>query len=106
MTTIKTNCPTCGEVDLTPDDIELHPGPDAGQGSFYAFGCPGCQGLVRKEADERVVRLLVSAGVSRVVAVAAPQSQDPPLTYDDLLDLHALLATDAWFDDLLDLVHP
>lgn len=105
MTTIKTNCPTCGEVDLTPDDIELHPGPDAGHGSFYAFGCPGCRLLVRKEADERVVRLLVSAGVSRVVPVAASQTHAPPLTYDDLLDLHALLATDAWFDDLLDLIH-
>lgn len=106
MTTIKTNCPTCGEVDLTPDDIELHPGPDAGQGSFYAFGCPSCHLLVRKEADDRVVRLLVSAGVSRVVAAAARRPQDPPLTYDDLLDLHALLATDAWFDGLLELVRP
>lgn len=104
MTTIKTNCPACGEVDLTPDDIELHPGPEAGEGSFYAFGCPDCRLVVRKQADERVVRLLVSAGVSRVLPPAPRRPADPPVTYDDVLDMHALLATEGWFDHLLELV--
>lgn len=102
MTTIKTNCPACGEIDLVPDDIELHTAPDAGRPSFYAFGCPECLLVVRKHADERVVRLLVSAGVTCV----APRTvtDDPPFTYDDLLDLHALLDSDGWFSELLDLV--
>ena len=30
----------------------------------------------------------------------------PPLSADDLLDLHELLATDTWFDDLVALVRP
>lgn len=103
MTTIKTNCPACGEVDLTPADIELHTAAGSEPGSFYAFGCPECRLFVRKHADQRVVRLLVSAGVSRVVPPATGRPDGPPLTYDDLLDLHDLLATDGWFDDLLDL---
>lgn len=103
MTTIKTNCPACGEVDLAPADIELHADAEAGPGSFYAFGCPECLLFVRKQADERVVRLLVSAGVT-CTPLPRVRSDEPPLTYDDLLDLHALLKTDGWFDDLLGLV--
>lgn len=102
MTTIKTTCPACGEIDLVPEDIELHTDPTAGRDSFYAFGCPECLLVVRKRADERVVRLLVSVGVACVALRTV--TDDPPFTYDDLLDLHALLATDGWFDDLLELV--
>lgn len=105
MTTIKTNCPACGEVDLTPADVELHADADAGPGSFYAFGCPECLMVVRKQADERVVRLLMSAGVTCIPLQVNRRPQDPAFTYDDLLDLHDLLATDDWFDDLLGLVH-
>ena len=102
MTTIKTNCPACGEIDLVPEDIELHTDPTAGSDSFYAFGCPECLLVVRKHADERVIRLLVSAGVTCVALPTA--TDDPPFTYDDLLDLHALLATEGWFEELLELV--
>lgn len=66
MITIKTYCPACGEISLKPDDIELRvddaiaPGAD----SFYGFTCPDCFAPVRKRADQRVVRLLETAGVS------------------------------------------
>lgn len=105
MPTIKTHCPSCGEVSLTPADIELRADTDAGPESFYAFGCPGCQLHVRKRADERVVRLLMTAGVPVQDLHDRPRAEGPPLTYDDLLDLHALLQTDGWFDALLDLVN-
>lgn len=99
MITISTYCPTCGEISLTPDDIELRSGPDA----FYIFGCPQCQQRVRNHADDRVIRLLESAGVTCLAGAFQPSMEGPAFTYDDLLDLHDLLATDDWFAALLGL---
>ncbi len=109
MTTIKATCPTCGEVALTPDEVELWIDRGARDDSFYAFTCPACLCVVRKPADERVIRLLTSGGVEvRDVAPAAPprppRFDGPAFTHDDLLDFHTLLAQDDWFDDLLALV--
>ncbi len=103
MTTIKATCPRCGEITLTPPDIDLRVDGDGAQGSSYAFACPSCNGYVRKPADERIVRLLISGGVE----VLEPErdlhvrAEGPALTYDDLLDFHTLLAGDDWFDALL-----
>lgn len=109
MTTIKATCPTCGEVSLTPDDIELRVDEGSTEGSFYGFSCPRCAADVRKPADERVVRLLVSGGVPALPAVppVVPRTlgdrfDGPKLTHDDLLDLHEALQDDAWIARLLD----
>ncbi|MDQ3538353.1 MAG: hypothetical protein M3415_06125 [Actinomycetota bacterium] len=109
MTTIKATCPSCGEVGLTPDEIELRVSEHGAAASYYAFTCPSCQIVVRKPADERVVRLLVSGGVPvlQLDPPAAPPRQlgerfdGPPLTHDDLLDFHTLLQGDAWFSQVL-----
>lgn len=105
MTTIRATCPTCGEVGLTPDDIELRVDDEQPEGaSYYAFTCPSCIDRVHKPADERVVRLLVSGGVDALPLVRSRPSKHAggsPITHDDLLDFHALLATDDWFDQLL-----
>ncbi len=103
MTTIRATCPTCGEVALTPEEIDLRVD-EQGDESFYAFDCPACYSNVRKPADDRVVALLLSGGVEkRFVEPEGPQPRFPypPLTYDDLLDFHALLETDGWFELLL-----
>ena len=101
MTTIKATCPTCGEVGLTPADIELRVDDQDTTGSYYAFDCPSCLGNVRKPADERVVRLLVSGGVEVQPLVQTPAPRrlserfdGPRLTHDDLLDFHLLLQND------------
>ena len=101
MTTIKATCPTCGEVGLTPADIELRVDEVDASSSFYAFDCPSCLGNVRKPADERVVRLLVSGGVEVQPLVNTPAPRrlaerfdGPKLTHDDLLDFHLLLQRD------------
>lgn len=111
MTTIKATCPTCGEVALTPDDIELRVDDSGTDTSFYGFACPSCAAAVRKPADERVVRLLVSGGVPAlpVEAEAArvrlrDRFDHARLTHDDLLDFHQALAEDSWFERLLDQV--
>ena len=102
MTTIRATCPTCGEVGLTPGDIDLRIDA-AGDDSYYAFECPTCYGTVRKPADERVIALLLSGGVEQralepAPAVPQPRFPWPALAYDDLLDFHALLETDGWFE--------
>jgi hypothetical protein len=104
MTTIKASCPTCGEVALTPPDIELRVDRSDDQGSSYAFTCPRCLSVVRKPADERIVRLLVGGGVAVIdetPPVRRARFDHPPITYDDLLDFHTLLQQDGWVDALL-----
>ena len=108
MTTIRATCPTCGEVGLTPEEIELRVDDSDSTSSYYAFACPSCFGTVRKPADERVVRLLISGGVEVLeMAAAAPPARrlserfdGPQITHDDLLDFHALLDNENWFDEL------
>lgn len=117
MTTIRATCPTCGEVELTPEQIrltvirsdEVPVGPD----SHYSFECPTCLEDVDKPADERIARLLSTGGVPVTVVDESegslPEHPEypqggPALTYDDLLDFHLLLVEDGWFEELLTLV--
>lgn len=110
MTRIRATCPSCGEVELRPDDIQLDicrgPDDELAEGSAYRFSCPGCALDVTKPADERVVKLLATGGVTIRISTSAlpPHPEDPAggpaLTADDLLDLHLLLRRDDWYDRL------
>lgn len=96
-------CPACGEVGLTPDDIELVVCGTAS--STYSFDCPTCGNRVRGHADAELVRLLESGGVMvtllPIPAEALEPHEGPPLTLDDLLDLHLLLGREDWLERLL-----
>jgi hypothetical protein len=100
QTRIRATCPTCGEVELTPPQVELKVC-TAAEHSFYAFICPSCASMVTKPADERVVRLLISGGVQaefwELPAELLEVHDGPALTYDDLLDLHLLLESPDWW---------
>jgi hypothetical protein len=89
MTTIKASCPTCGEVELTPGDVSLMVCAQPAL-SYYAFDCPTCTDEVRKPADDHVVSLLVSGGITATVwdlpSEALEPKTGPRLSYDDLLD--------------------
>lgn len=104
MITIKASCPGCGEVNLTAEDVVLRIGVTQTANS-YCFSCPGCSQYVEKPADERVVRLLLSGGVTpqliQVPAEALEIHEGPPITHDDLLAFHELLESDDWFDQVL-----
>jgi hypothetical protein len=95
MTTIKATCPTCGEVELTHEDVRLMVCSYEPL-SYYAFDCPGCVDEVRKPADGHVISLLMSGGVKPLVwelpAEARETHDGPALSYDDLLDFAVALA--------------
>ncbi|HWB67642.1 MAG TPA: hypothetical protein VG708_12530 [Mycobacteriales bacterium] len=97
MTTIKASCPTCGDVELTADDVELRVCNHQPLSS-YRFDCPKCNEVVVKTADEQVIALLMSGGVKAIMwelpAEALEPKAGPPLTYDDLLDFVMELGVD------------
>src|SRR5206468_5597884 len=76
MTTIRTTCPRCGEVDMTPEAILLSVRDRAGEGS-YRFSCPECLNTIEKPADRKVVALLLSAGVELAEADAEKDGHRP-----------------------------
>lgn len=109
MTTIRATCPTCGEVELTPDDIELRVCTHA-PASYYQFECPLCGTEIQKPADDRVVQLLISGGVSATVWELPEEVREerggPAFTFDDILDFHLLLEAPDWFESLLRVSSP
>jgi predicted RNA-binding Zn-ribbon protein involved in translation (DUF1610 family) len=115
MTTIRTTCPRCGEVDMGPEAILLSVRDDGREGS-YRFTCPSCADDVEKRADRKIVALLVSAGVDidhadREAMQASLLFDDedlgrslpsgPAFTIDDVIEFHFLLQDDRYIQDFL-----
>lgn len=96
MTTIKTSCMACGDVELLIEDLllELLPGSQTGT---YTFDCPFCVTAQRRPANQRVVSILLATGVSYVVA------SEPKLTLSEEQEVEtfaAILESDDWFQNL------
>jgi len=111
MARIRANCPRCGEVELRPDDMELHVMGADREPQAYLFDCPQCCDEVLRPADNRIAGLLHHAGVPTVHvpdavtelhSVGHPEDPrpGPAFTMDDLLDFHDLLAREDWFESL------
>jgi hypothetical protein len=121
MTTIRTTCPRCGEVDMGPEAILLSVRENGREGS-YRFRCPSCADRVEKRADRKIVALLVSAGVDierndggtlqaeaglfdheEIEGPANPElaPDGPSLSVDDLIEFHYLLEDDRYIQDFL-----
>lgn len=107
VTTIRANCPSCGDVQLTAGDLTVRVCADNEAGS-YCFRCPECDRAVAKDASQRIVDLLVSSGVRmqvwRLPGELAEHPDGPALTPDDLLDFHLLLQEDGWFEHVAEMV--
>ena len=104
MTAIRIKCPTCGEVDLSPDEMSLFLASSGDRGS-YSFTCPECSQDVDRPASRKIVALLVAAGVETMPMPRetdldlppedrSPNPDAPPFTLDDLIELHFLLQDD------------
>jgi hypothetical protein len=107
-TRIRASCEHCGDVELRVDDVTVRVCVDDDAGS-YVFRCPGCDMAVVKDAEPRVVELLVASGVevdywARPLELAERRT-GPAFTHDDLLDFHELLQTDGWEQALLGSPH-
>lgn len=90
-------CPSCGEVDLTSDQVWLVIA-SAADRSHYGFRCSTCDQSVRRHADETVVALLaalVAVEELDIPAEALEPHDGPLLTPDDLLDLMLALEEHA-----------
>jgi hypothetical protein len=109
MTTIKTKCPTCGEVNMGPAGISLELPADADHG-IYGFTCPECRAEVSKPASRKTVALLLAAGVEPVEMDEAetrvlpfedrsPEPGAAPFTLDDLIGFHFLLEDEVAIAD-------
>jgi len=79
MTTIKTTCRHCGDVELRPEDLALELDPTEESGS-YRFNCPICGAEQRRPANARVVNVLLATGV--VYEVKAPDLG--PITVEEI----------------------
>jgi len=93
VTTIKVTCPECGDIDLSPEDLELSIAP---AWATYSFLCSDCGDAVCKPADAEIVDLLSSAGVRSIVIPAEvfERGGGSLIGYDDLLDFGLALRDD------------
>ena len=100
MTTIKTTCEKCGDVELEPGDLALELDPTQESG-VYLFTCPHCIGVQRRPANPRVVNVLLATGVS--YEVVAPVSGHDPITEAEIEAFADRLYTE---EDLFRLLTP
>lgn len=90
MTTIKTTCSRCGDVELGPHDLQLELDPTERIGT-YRFTCPTCLDIQRRPANARVVSVLLATGVSYQVV------RNDPITEDEIGAFAAALEQDLDF---------
>ena len=104
MTTIRANCPHCGDVQLRVTDLTIRIATGIEHGS-YTFSCPSCSRAVAKDASKRIIDLLMSTGVDVQVYKAPAELSEtkigPVINADDILDFHLLLQDETWFEQLL-----
>jgi len=98
MIRVKSRCWRCGEVTLSLADIMLVEHGD-GDGTFYSFICTTCGDPQAYPADGRFIDFMRMNGTEPVTLhppIEYKESADnPPLSWDDLLDLHLQLQEDA-----------
>lgn len=100
MHSVKTNCPTCGDLELHACALTLSLYTNDKPRNFYQFICPRCQQIVARSADRILVKLLLTtkdAGL-QVIETTLPleyleqqlfneDNPRPTITYNDVLDL-------------------
>ena len=95
MTTIRTTCQGCGDVELSTGDIALEL-TGAGDAGSYRFSCPSCSSVQVRPATRRVVSILLATGVSYEITLAAS-----PITESEIEGFIAQLDDDDWFSRLV-----
>lgn len=94
MTTIRTSCSICGDVELAPSDLSLRLAPDDGTG-VYLFECPHCEQVQHRPANHRVVSILLATGVAYEVL-----DEPGPITEDEIDAFRTALDYENWPEHL------
>ena len=94
MTTIRTSCGSCGDIELTQDNLRLELSPEWTSGN-YLFTCPYCDHEESRPASQRVVTILLAAGVTyQVVATVGP------ISTCEIDEFVAALDSEDWMSEL------
>ena len=94
MTTIRTTCALCGDVELMPIELTLELTAVSGTGT-YVFSCPECGDQQRRPANHRVVSILLATGVAYDVS-----DERPPITESEISAFTAELDKADWAEQL------
>jgi hypothetical protein len=104
VATVRASCSGCGDVELTTREVQVQVCTATDEGT-YSFVCPSCRLIVNKPAEQRVIELLVSAGVKVVnwdlPAELSEAKSGPAISYDDLLAFHFELSTEGWLEHVI-----
>lgn len=103
MAMIRASCPTCGDVELTTNDVRVLLCSSTYESS-YAFQCPTCRLAVTKPAEPRVVDVLLASGIALTVWHMPAELEEvhtgTAISYDDLLEFHFQLRHGGTLEDL------
>ncbi len=103
MPIIRAMCQNCGDVELVPNNLKILVCSNNGESS-YTFHCPGCDLIVTKETDKKVVEILISAGVKmtfwRLPAELDESHSGPPIEVDDLINFHFEVSSPMFLERL------
>jgi len=94
MTTIRTTCSRCGDVELTTSDVGLELAGEGGEGR-YRFDCPLCGETERRPANHRVVSILLATGVAYEIVPV-----ETPITESEITRFVRELNEGDWFREL------
>jgi hypothetical protein len=107
MTQFAVVCPACSsELTLSTRRLLLRVDSGTATSGEVLFVCLSCRATSSVALRLKEVAALLSAGVTFLSlsepVVEHPESppSGPPLTHDDLLDLHTALGCDSWFVQL------
>jgi hypothetical protein len=107
MTQYTLHCPLCAaELTLTARRMMVRVDAGTATSGEVLFTCLSCRQTCSVTVDVNAVAALLAGGVTylsmsepRVDHPEAPPP-GPPLTHDDLLDLHSVLIGDSWFEQV------
>lgn len=73
---IKTSCPDCGDVEVSPGDVRAVVC-NIAEWSWYGFNCPACHAIVRKRLTRDVRSLLAQVAVVEETWTVPDEVFDP-----------------------------
>jgi hypothetical protein len=95
MTTIRTTCQGCGDVELSTTDIALEL-TGTGDAGSYRFSCPSCLSVQVRPATRRVVSILLATGVNYRITLGPS-----PITESEIDGFIEMLDEEDWFSRLV-----